>query len=135
MALVEPQEMLSNRGSKEASRRSRSCQMVVGLDRSNKNGSAYAVLSKLDSEVPGLFGGNRSAAITSLEKALDIGPDNSLAKLFLAEAYLKEDRDDEARRLPTHKRIFRTTIAVVAFHSTMGERIGHRRFRAMQPRM
>ena len=34
-----------------------------------------------------------------LEKALDIGPDNSLAKLFLAEAYLKEDRDDEARRL------------------------------------
>ena len=30
---------------------------------------------------------------------MEIGPDNSLAKLFLAEAYLKEDRDDEARRL------------------------------------
>ena len=74
-------------------------EMVIGLDPSHEDGSAYAVLGKLDSEVPGLFGGNRKRGITSLEKALDIGPDNSLAKLFLAEAYLKEERDDEARRL------------------------------------
>ena len=73
--------------------------MVISLDPSHENGSAYVVLGKLDSEVPGLFGGNRKRGIRSLEKALDIAPDNSLAKLFLAEAYLKEDRDDEARRL------------------------------------
>ncbi len=73
--------------------------IVISLDPSHENGSAYAVLGKLDSEVPGLFGGNRKRGIRSLEKALDIEPDNSLAKLFLAEAYLKEDRDDEARRL------------------------------------
>ena len=73
--------------------------IVISLDPSHENGSAYAVLGKLDSEVPGLFGGNRKRGIRSLEKALDIGPANSLTKLFLAEAYLKEDRDDEARRL------------------------------------
>ena len=73
--------------------------IVISLDPSHESGSAYAVLGKLDSEVPGLFGGNRKRGIRSLEKALDIGPANSLTKLFLAEAYLKEDRDDEARRL------------------------------------
>ena len=77
----------------------RALEIVISLDPSHENGSAYAVLGKLDIEVPGLFGGNRKRGITSLEKALDIGPDNSLAKLFLAEAYLKEDRGDEARRL------------------------------------
>ena len=73
--------------------------IVISLDPSHEHGSAYAVLGKLDSEVPGLFGGNRKRGIRSLEKALDIAPQNSLSKLFLAEAYLKEDRDDEARRL------------------------------------
>ena len=72
---------------------------MISLDPSHENGTAYAVLGKLDSEVPGLFGGNRKRGIRSLETALDIGPDNSLAKLFLAEAYLKDDRDAEARRL------------------------------------
>ena len=72
---------------------------AIGLDPDYENGSAYAVLGKLDVEVPGFFGGNRKRGITSLEKTLGIGPDNSLAKLFLAEAYLKEGQDDEARRL------------------------------------
>ena len=49
-------------------------EIVIDLDPSHENGSAYAVLGKLDSEVPGLFGGNRKRGISFLEKALDIGP-------------------------------------------------------------
>jgi tetratricopeptide (TPR) repeat protein len=72
---------------------------VIRLNPSFENGSAYAVLGKLESEVPGLFGGSLKRGIEYLEKAVKIGSDNSLAKLFLAESYLKAGRKPEAKRL------------------------------------
>lgn len=77
----------------------RELEIVIRLDPQFENGSAYAVLGKLDAEVPGLFGGNLNRGIRSLQRALQIGPNNSLTKLFLAEAYLKAGRREEARRL------------------------------------
>ncbi len=77
----------------------RELEAVIRLDPRFENGSAYAVLGKLDAEVPGLFGGNLNRGIRSLQRALQIGPNNSLAELFLAESYLKAGRRQEARRL------------------------------------
>lgn len=72
---------------------------VIRLDPHYVNGSAYAVLGKLYSDVPGLFGGSLERGIEYGEKAVKIGPDNSLAKLFLAESYLRAGRRPEAKRL------------------------------------
>lgn len=72
---------------------------VIRLDPHYVNGSAYAVLGKLYAEVPGLFGGSLERSIEYGEKAMKIGPDNSLAKLFLAESCLRAGRKPEAKRL------------------------------------
>ncbi|MBI4639596.1 MAG: tetratricopeptide repeat protein [Candidatus Tectomicrobia bacterium] len=72
---------------------------AIRIDPLHENGSAYAILGKLDSEVPRLFGGSLKRGIDYLEKAVKIGPDNSLAKLFLAESYLYAKRKEEAKQL------------------------------------
>ena len=72
---------------------------AIRIDPRHENGSAYALLGKLYSDAPGLFGGNLQRGIEYGEKAVEIGPDNSLAKLFLAESYLKAGRKPDAKRL------------------------------------
>lgn len=71
---------------------------TIRIDPHHENGSAYAALGKLYSDAPGLFGGDIERGIQYLEKAVEIGPDNSLAKLFLAESYLKARRKQDAKR-------------------------------------
>jgi len=72
---------------------------AIRIDPAFENGSAYAVLGKLDSELPRLFGGNLKRGIEYLEKALKLAPSSSLVKLFLAESYLSAGRKQEAKRL------------------------------------
>jgi tetratricopeptide (TPR) repeat protein len=72
---------------------------VIHIDPYYVKGSAYAVLGKLYSEVPKLFGGNLEQGIADGEQAVKIRPDNSLAKLYLAESYLRAGRKPEAKRL------------------------------------
>jgi tetratricopeptide (TPR) repeat protein len=72
---------------------------VIRIDPRYEEGSGYAVLGKLHSELPWLFGGSLKRGIEYLEKAVQIGPNNSLPKLFLAESYLRAGRKPEAKRL------------------------------------
>jgi len=72
---------------------------AIRIDPRHENGSAYALLGKLYAEAPGLFGGDLKRGIEYGEKAVEIGPDNSLAKLFLAESYFRAGRKSEAKRL------------------------------------
>jgi tetratricopeptide (TPR) repeat protein len=72
---------------------------TIRINPAYENAIAYVVLGKLDSELLWLFGGNLKRGIEHLEKAVRLGPGNSLAKLFLAESYLRAGRKPEAKRL------------------------------------
>jgi predicted Zn-dependent protease len=56
------------------------------------------VLGQLYLEAPRLLGGDVPTAITYLEKGLKIGPDNSLLRLRLAQAYTAANRKADAQK-------------------------------------
>ena len=71
---------------------------VIKLDRSYETGSAYLVLGQVYLEAPRLLGGNVQKAIDYLEKGLTIGPDNTLLRVKLAQAYAEAHRNGEAQK-------------------------------------
>jgi tetratricopeptide (TPR) repeat protein len=71
---------------------------VIKLDEKFQGGSAYLALGRLYLQAPKLLGGNTSKAIDYLKKGLSIS-NNSLMKYYLAEAYVAENRDAEAKKL------------------------------------
>ncbi len=68
------------------------------LDEGFYDGSTYMVLGRLDLEVPEWLGGDHRRALTTLEKGLQYGPQNSLLRLQLAKAYVANKRPDDARK-------------------------------------
>jgi tetratricopeptide (TPR) repeat protein len=76
----------------------REMQTVIKLDEKFGSGSAYMVLGQVDLELPRLMGGDPQDAVKNLEKGLTFGPDNSLLRLHLAEAYLATGRNADARK-------------------------------------
>ena len=71
---------------------------VLKLDEGYQSGSAYMVLGRVYLEAPGFLGGDTQKAIAYLEKGLRLGPDNSLLRAHLAEAYVEAHRNDDARK-------------------------------------
>jgi tetratricopeptide (TPR) repeat protein len=71
---------------------------VIKLDEGYQSGSAYMALGQVYLETPGLLGGDTQKAISYLEKGLRLGPDNSLLRVHLAEAYVEAHRNDDARK-------------------------------------
>ena len=71
---------------------------VLKLDEKYQSGSAYMVLGQVYLEAPGLLGGDTQKAIKYLEKGLRFGPDNSLLRAHLAEAYVEAHRNEDARK-------------------------------------
>jgi tetratricopeptide (TPR) repeat protein len=71
---------------------------VLKLDEKYQSGSAYMVLGQVYLEAPGILGGDTQKAIQYLEKGLRFGPDNSLLRAHLAEAYVEAHRNDDARK-------------------------------------
>ncbi|MDT7540838.1 MAG: hypothetical protein QOE33_742 [Acidobacteriota bacterium] len=71
---------------------------VVKIDEGFESGSAYVALGQLDLELPEMLGGDPARAVTTLEKGLRLGANNSLLHLRLAEAYLATKRKNDARR-------------------------------------
>ena len=84
LALVDP--------SKEAMNR------VIELDPKFEYGGAYRVLGRIYYKLPGLMGGSNKKALEYLQKAVEIGPDRLLNRIFLAEVYMATDRKDLARQ-------------------------------------
>lgn len=71
---------------------------VLAIDHTYEKGSAYMVLGQLYLEAPRLLGGDTQKAIEYLEKGLQVGGDNPLLRLRLAQAYRGDRRNAEARR-------------------------------------
>ncbi len=71
---------------------------VLRLNSGYEDGNAFLALGEMDRELPRMFGGSTSRAISSLEKGLSVAPKNMNLKLALAQAYHDAGRRDEAGR-------------------------------------
>lgn len=71
---------------------------VLKLDEGFQGGSAFMVLGRLDLELPSMLGGDPKRAVETLERGLKYGEQNSLYRLRLAEAYIRNKRMDDARK-------------------------------------
>lgn len=70
---------------------------VVELKPDFQGASAYAALATVELKTS-MFGGDAQKAVEYASQALKISPDNFLARLTLAEAYLALDRKPEAKK-------------------------------------
>lgn len=71
---------------------------VIKIDESYQGGSAYLGLGRLYLQAPRVLGGDTNKAIEYLEKGVRLGPNNSLMRYHLAEAYHAAGRAAEARK-------------------------------------
>jgi len=76
----------------------REMETVIKIDGGYQSGSAYMVLGQVYQESPRLLGGDTQKAIEYFQKGLRFGPNNSLLRLHLAEAYADANRKEDARR-------------------------------------
>lgn len=76
----------------------REMQTVIKLDEGFMSGSAYMALGRIDIETPSMMGGDPKRAVELLEKGLKFGANNSPLRYYLAEAYIKVNRKDDARK-------------------------------------
>jgi tetratricopeptide (TPR) repeat protein len=76
----------------------REMETVIKLDEGFMSGSAYMALARIDLETPTVMGGDPKKAVEILEKGLKFGANNPLLRYYLAEAYVKTNRKDDARK-------------------------------------
>lgn len=76
----------------------REMETVIKLDETYMSGSAYMVLARIDLETPPVMGGDPKRAVELLEKGLKLGENNPLLRYYLAQAYVKTNRKDDARK-------------------------------------
>ncbi len=72
---------------------------VIEMDPKYDQGGPYRVLGRLYFKVPGIFGGSNSQAIENLKTAIKYGPTRWLNHLYLAEVYIDEGEDAQAKAL------------------------------------
>jgi tetratricopeptide (TPR) repeat protein len=70
---------------------------VLRIDEAYQSGSAYMVLGQVELEA-GRMLGDPEKAVEYLEKGLKFGPNNPLLRLRLAQAYLRVNRQQDARK-------------------------------------
>jgi Tfp pilus assembly protein PilF len=71
---------------------------VLRLDERYQNGSAYMVLGLVYLDAPGIVGGDPHKAVELMENGLRFGEANAFLHLYLAEAYVKVGRTEDARK-------------------------------------
>ncbi|HEX8140126.1 MAG TPA: tetratricopeptide repeat protein [Pyrinomonadaceae bacterium] len=72
-------------------------QAVLKVDEGYQSGSAYMVLGQVELEA-GRMMGDPAQAVEYLEKGLKLGPNNPLLRLRLAQAYIRVNRKEDARK-------------------------------------
>ncbi len=70
---------------------------IIELDRGYEDGGADRVLGRVFFKVPGIAGGSKDKSLEHLEKSKELGPEDPVTRVYLAETYLKKDRVDDAR--------------------------------------
>ena len=71
---------------------------VLKINEGFQEGSAYMVLGQLYLQSPRILGGDVEKSINYLEKGIKFGPDNSLMRLHLAEAYAADHKNSAAQK-------------------------------------
>lgn len=70
---------------------------IIELDRGYEDGGADRVLGRVFFKVPGIAGGSKDKSLEHLEKSKELGPEDPITRVYLAETYLAKDRVDDAR--------------------------------------
>jgi hypothetical protein len=70
---------------------------TLAIDPAYNEGSVYRALGRWYFKVPRLFGGNKKTAEQDLKKSLEYNANSTVSHFFLAELYVDEDREAEAR--------------------------------------
>jgi len=71
---------------------------VLKIDESYQGYSAYVGLGRLYKQAPRALGGDNAKAIEYLEKGVKLSPNNTMMRLYLAEAYYASNRNAEAKK-------------------------------------
>ena len=75
----------------------KSLNKVIELDRTYEDGGADRVMGRVFFKLPGLAGGSKDKSMEHLEKSKELGPDDPVTRVYLAETYLAKDKIEEAR--------------------------------------
>ncbi len=70
---------------------------VIELDRNYEDGGADRVLGRVFFKVPGFAGGSKEKSLEHLQKSKELGPDDALTRVYLAETLLDMKQVDEAK--------------------------------------
>jgi len=70
---------------------------VIELDRTYEDGGADRVLGRVYFKLPGFAGGSKDKSLEHLLKSKELGPEDALTRVYLAETLLKHKKIDEAR--------------------------------------
>ncbi len=75
----------------------RSMFKIIEIDRGYEDGGADRVLGRVFFKVPGIAGGSKDKSLEHLEKSKELGPEDPVTRVYLAETYLAKKRVDDAR--------------------------------------
>jgi tetratricopeptide (TPR) repeat protein len=70
---------------------------IIEVDRGYEDGGADRVLGRVFFKVPGIAGGSKDKSLEHLEKSKELGPEDAITRVYLAETYLAKKRVDDAR--------------------------------------
>jgi predicted Zn-dependent protease len=70
---------------------------IIEIDRGYEDGGADRVLGRVFFKVPGIAGGSKDKSLEHLEKSKELGPEDPVTRVYLAETYLAKKRVDDAR--------------------------------------
>ena len=70
---------------------------VIELDRNYEDGGADRVLGRVFFKVPGFAGGSKDKSLEHLQKSKELGPEDALTRVYLAETLLDMKKVDEAK--------------------------------------
>ncbi len=70
---------------------------VIEIDRSYEDGGADRVLGRMFFKLPGFVGGSKEKSLQHLLKSKELGPDDPLTRIYLADTYLALNKVDKAR--------------------------------------
>jgi tetratricopeptide (TPR) repeat protein len=76
----------------------REMEAVLKIDEGYQGYSAYVGLGRLYLQAPKVLGGDVNKAIEYLEKGIKLNPNNTIMRLYLAQAYETANRNGEAKK-------------------------------------
>ena len=70
---------------------------VLELNEAYEDGGAHRVLGRVFFKVPGIAGGSKTKSLEHLEKSKELGPDDMLTRIYLAETLLDQKKIERSR--------------------------------------